>query len=45
VDVSQLAAQFGGGGHKKASGASLTGTLGEAQARVLAAARDLLRRG
>jgi len=45
VDVSQLAAQFGGGGHKKASGASLTGSLGEAQARVLAAARDLLRRG
>ncbi|MBI2072771.1 MAG: DHH family phosphoesterase [Gemmatimonadetes bacterium] len=45
VDVAQLAAQFGGGGHKKAAGASLTGPLAEAQARVLAAARDLLRRG
>jgi phosphoesterase RecJ-like protein len=44
VDVAQLAAQFGGGGHKKAAGASLTGPLAEAQARVLAAARDLLRR-
>jgi len=45
VDVAQLSAQFGGGGHKKAAGASLTGPLAEAQARVLAAARDLLRRG
>lgn len=44
VDVAQLAAQFGGGGHRKASGASLTGSLADAQARVLAAARDLLRR-
>jgi phosphoesterase RecJ-like protein len=43
VDVAQLAAQFGGGGHKKAAGASLSGSLAEAQARVLAAARDLLR--
>ncbi len=43
VDVAQLAAQFGGGGHKKAAGASVTGTLAEAQARVLAAARDVLR--
>jgi len=45
VDVARLAAQFGGGGHRKAAGASLTGPLAEAQARVLAAARDLLGRG
>jgi phosphoesterase RecJ-like protein len=44
VDVAQLASQFGGGGHKKAAGASLTGPLADAQVRVLAAARDLLKR-
>ena len=43
VDVAQLASQFGGGGHKKAAGASVAGPLGDAQSRVLAAARDLLR--
>ncbi len=42
VDVAQMASQFGGGGHKKASGASVTGPLADAQARVLAAARDIL---
>ena len=39
VDVAELAHQFGGGGHRKAAGASLDGTLADAQARVLAAAR------
>lgn len=43
VDVAQLATQFGGGGHKKAAGASVAGPLADAQTRVLAAARDLLR--
>jgi phosphoesterase RecJ-like protein len=43
VDVAQLAAQFGGGGHKKAAGASVAGPLADAQSRVLAAARDLLK--
>src|SRR5690348_12011635 len=43
VDVARLAGQFGGGGHKKAAGASLDGTLAEAEARVLAAARALLK--
>jgi phosphoesterase RecJ-like protein len=43
VDVAQLASQFGGGGHKKAAGASVSGSMAEAQARVLAAARDLLK--
>jgi phosphoesterase RecJ-like protein len=42
VDVSALAHRFGGGGHTKAAGASLEGSLAEAQAHVLAAARDYL---
>src|SRR5947208_3603398 len=42
VDVAELAQQFGGGGHRKAAGASLDGTLAEAQAAVLAAARSYL---
>jgi phosphoesterase RecJ-like protein len=41
-DVSEFAHQFGGGGHAKASGASLAGTLGEVQQKVLAAARAAL---
>lgn len=39
-DVSQVALQFGGGGHVLASGCSIFGTLKEAEARVLAALRD-----
>ncbi len=42
VDVAKLAHQFGGGGHRKAAGASLDGTLADAQTRVLAAARAYL---
>ena len=34
VDVQRIAASFGGGGHKKAAGASLSMSLGEALARV-----------
>ncbi len=41
-DVAVFARQFGGGGHAKASGASIAGTLDEVKARVLAAARDAL---
>ena len=44
VDVAELAGRFGGGGHRKAAGASLEGTLAEVQGRVLAAARDYLGR-
>jgi phosphoesterase RecJ-like protein len=44
VDVAQLAGRFGGGGHKKAAGASLEGTLADVQGRVLAAAREYLGR-
>ena len=39
VDVNALARQFGGGGHAKASGAMVPGTMDEVRARVLEAAR------
>lgn len=39
VDVARLAETFGGGGHRRAAGASLEGTLADVQQRVLAAAR------
>jgi phosphoesterase RecJ-like protein len=42
LDVTVLAQQFGGGGHTKASGASLAGSLAEVQTTVLAAARAAL---
>jgi phosphoesterase RecJ-like protein len=42
VDVNVLARQFGGGGHEKASGALVTGTLDEVRDRVVKAARDFM---
>ncbi len=42
VDVNSFARQFGGGGHAKAAGALITGTLDEVRERVLAAARTFL---
>ena len=42
VNVATLARQFGGGGHAKASGVAIHGTLAEVQATVLAAARHYL---
>lgn len=45
LDVSSFARGFGGGGHARASGASLAGTLDEVQRTVLGAARTLLREG
>jgi phosphoesterase RecJ-like protein len=45
LDVASFARTFGGGGHAKASGASLVGTLDEVQRTVLGAARVLLRDG
>jgi phosphoesterase RecJ-like protein len=42
VDVASIAKSFGGGGHKRAAGASLEGSLEEVQVKVLSAiARDL----
>jgi phosphoesterase RecJ-like protein len=42
VDVAAFSKPFGGGGHTKASGLSLEGSLAEVQSRVLNAARDYL---
>jgi phosphoesterase RecJ-like protein len=42
VDVNALARQFGGGGHAKASGALVTGSLEDVQRRVVEAARSYL---
>ena len=42
VDAAELAHQFGGGGHRKAAGASIDGSLAAVQERVLAAARAYL---
>jgi phosphoesterase RecJ-like protein len=44
LDVSQIAVQFGGGGHPGAAGADVSGTLAEVQERVLAATRQALQR-
>jgi len=43
IDVAAFAHQFGGGGHTKAAGIALTGSMPEVQARVLEAARAYLR--
>jgi bifunctional oligoribonuclease and PAP phosphatase NrnA len=45
VDVAAFANRFGGGGHTKAAGLALTGSLAEVQAMVLEAARDYLAPG
>ena len=45
VDVARLAEQFGGGGHRLASGAVLPATLDDARARVLAAVAAALQQG
>lgn len=45
VDVAAFAKQFGGGGHTKAAGVSLEGSLAEVQGRILAAAREYLNGG
>jgi len=42
VDVAAFSAPFGGGGHTKASGLSLEGSIAEVQARILGAAREYL---
>ncbi len=42
VDAATLAEEFGGGGHRKAAGASLKGSVAEIQEIVLARARNVL---
>ncbi len=39
INVAEVAAQFGGGGHAAAAGAEIAGTVAEVEARVLAATR------
>jgi phosphoesterase RecJ-like protein len=45
VDVAALADQFGGGGHHRAAGASLAGTIADVEEKVLTAARVFLKNG
>jgi phosphoesterase RecJ-like protein len=45
VDVAALAHQFGGGGHHRAAGASIDGTMADVEAQVLGAARLFLGNG
>ena len=45
VDVAALAHQFGGGGHHRAAGASLAGTMADVEEKVLSAARQFLANG
>jgi bifunctional oligoribonuclease and PAP phosphatase NrnA len=42
VDCAALAAQFGGGGHKEAAGATINGPMAECVERVLTAVRQML---
>ncbi len=42
LDVAQVAQQFGGGGHKAASGAEITGEMAEVQKKVLFTTKQLL---
>lgn len=42
ADVNALAKRFGGGGHARASGAMITGTLDHVRTQVLSAAREML---
>jgi phosphoesterase RecJ-like protein len=45
LDVNRIAAMFGGGGHRNASGAVISGSLDGSIDRVLAPCKDLLRAG
>ncbi len=43
IDVSSIASRFGGGGHPPASGAEISGTLKEVEAKVLDTTREVLK--
>ena len=43
-DCNQLASEFGGGGHKNASGATVTGLLAEIKKKVLRRAKEMMER-
>jgi phosphoesterase RecJ-like protein len=42
LDVAQIAKHFGGGGHKAAAGADISGSMDEIQPRVLQTTREML---
>jgi len=42
IDVSRVAEQFGGGGHRQAAGAMLPGPLDDVRTKVLAAMKENL---
>ncbi|MGH7583550.1 MAG: DHH family phosphoesterase, partial [Gemmatimonadales bacterium] len=42
IDVAALAHRFGGGGHARAAGVAIAGTMAEVQDRILSAAREFL---
>jgi phosphoesterase RecJ-like protein len=42
IDVSKIATHFGGGGHKAAAGADISGNMQDIQARVLQTTREML---
>ena len=43
LPVNQIAAQFGGGGHLQAAGCRLTGSLAEAEQKIVAGLRSLFK--
>ena len=43
-DVNEIASSFGGGGHMKASGCTIEGTIADAEKQVLARVEELLRK-
>ena len=43
IDVNGIAAHFGGGGHMKASGCIIEGTLADAERKVIAKAEEVLK--
>jgi phosphoesterase RecJ-like protein len=45
VDVNRFARQFGGGGHAKAAGALITGSMEDVRLRVISAARAFVSNG
>ena len=45
VDVNRFARQFGGGGHAKAAGALITGSMEDVRMRVISAARSFVSNG
>jgi phosphoesterase RecJ-like protein len=45
VDVNEIASFFGGGGHMKASGCTIKGSLADAKNKVIAKVEEMLKKG